>query len=172
MPQRDGPRLADRNGKIWEEYLLGHTQETIASRHGICQERVSQIITATRASIPQTNKADAALLALERLRLMLTGVLPDAIKGDTRASAAALRIIEREAKMLGLDSPEPLSIILERRRDLESRLVADAVNAALDVLDLTEEQRRTALDAARQKLLDPDGAAGTMITYSDGTMPA
>jgi hypothetical protein len=154
MPQRDGPRLDGRDGEVWRAYLFGYTQERIAADHGISQSRVSQIITEIRASIPQSNKTDAALLALERLDALLTGVMPDALNGDTKASAAALRIIERQAKALGTDAVEPLSIVLERQRDLEGCLVADALAAALDALDLTEEQRIAALGAAQQRLLD------------------
>jgi hypothetical protein len=161
MAQRDGPRLDGRDGQVWRAYLYGHTQEQIAADHDISQSRVSQIITEIRNSIPQTNKTDAALLDLERLHLMLTGVMPAAADGDTKASAAAMRIIERRAKMLGLDATEPLSIVLERHRDLEGQLVADALAAALDVLGLTEEQRMAALGAAQQRLLGeaPDNPA-------------
>jgi len=154
MPQRDGPRLDGRDGDVWRAYLYGHTQEQIATDHGISQSRVSQIITEIRNSIPQANKTEAALLDLERLHLMLTGVMPAATDGDTKASAAAMRIIERRAKMLGLDATEPLSIVLERQRDLEGQLVADALAAGFATLDLTEEQRTAAIGAAQQRLLD------------------
>jgi transcriptional regulator with XRE-family HTH domain len=161
MPQQDGPRLDGRDGEVWRAYLYGHTQEQIATDHGISQQRVSQIVTEIRESIPQTSKTDAALLDLERLNLMLTGVLPAARDGDTKASGAAMRIIERRARMLGLDATEPLSIVLDRHRDLEGQLVADALAAALDVLGLTEEQRMAALGAAQQRLLGetPDAPA-------------
>lgn len=154
MPMQEDPRLHGRDGEIWRDYLYGHTQEQIATDRGLSQQRVSQIIREIRESIPQTSKTDAALLDLERLNLMLTGVLPAARDGDTKASGAAMRIIERRARMLGLDATEPLSIVLERQRDLEGQLVADALAAALDALGLTEEQRITALAAAQQRLLD------------------
>lgn len=156
MSQRDGPRLDGRDGEVWRAYLYGHTQEQIATDHGISQSRVSQILTEIRQSIPQTSKTDAALLDLERLNLMLTGVLPAAQEGDTKASGAAMRIIERRARMLGLDATEPLSIVLERQRNLEGQIVADALAAALDVLGLTEEQRITGLAAAQQRLMDAE----------------
>lgn len=160
MPQHDGPRLDGRDGLVWDAYVMGHTQERIAADHGISQQRVSQIITEIRESIPQTSKTDAAFLAIERLRALLAGVMPAAREGDTKASAAAMRILEREARMLGLDATEPLSIVLERQRDLEGQLVADALAAALDVLGLTEEQRIAALGAAQQRLLDSSPESG------------
>lgn len=156
MPQRDGPRLDVRDSEVWRAYLYGNTQEQIATQQGISQQRVSQILTKIRDTIPQNNKADAALIDLARLDLLLSGVMPDATRGDTKASAAALRIIERRARMLGLDATEPLSVVLERHRDLEAQLVADALAAALDTLGLTEEQRTRASEAAQQRLLGAD----------------
>lgn len=154
MPMREDPRLHGRDGEIWRAYLHGHTQERIAADQGISQQRVSQIITEIREAIPQTSKTDAALLDLERLNALLTGVMPAALTGDTKASGAALNIIKQRDHMLGLHATEPLSIVLERQRDLEGQLVADALAAALDVLGLTEEQRSAALGAAQQRLLD------------------
>src|SRR3546814_9105885 len=154
MVQRDGPRLDGRDGAVWRAYVMGHTQEQIAAKHGISQSRVSQIITEIRDSIPQTSKTDAALLALERLDLLLAGVMPAAIEGDTKASAAAMRILERYARMLGLDATEPLSVVLERHRDLEGHLAADALAAALETIDPTPDQRVAPLGAANQRLLD------------------
>jgi hypothetical protein len=154
MPQRDGPRLDGRDGEVWRAYLYGHTQEQIAADYEISQSRVSRIISEIRESIPQTSKTDAALIDLERLDLMLTGLLPAARNGDTKASGAAMRIIERRARMLGLDATESLSVVLERHRDLEGQLVADALTAALDVLGLSSEQRVAALGAAQRRLLD------------------
>lgn len=155
MPMREDPRLHGRDGAIWRAYLLGHTQERIAADQGISQQRVSQILTEIRESIPQTSKTDAALLDLERLSALLTGVMPAALDGDTKASGAALNIIKQRDHMLGLHATEPLSIVLERQRDIEGQLVADALAAALDALDLTPEQHVTALGAAQERLLDP-----------------
>jgi hypothetical protein len=87
--------------------------------------------------------------------------MPAARGGDVKAASIVLRITERRAKMLGLDSAEPLSIVLERNRDLEGQLVADALGAALDAVDLTQEQRIAALSAAQATLAGeapPDGS--------------
>jgi hypothetical protein len=44
-------------------------------------------------------------------------------------------------------------VALERRLDLEGELVASALSAALDALELDHEQRVKALGAAQQHLL-------------------
>lgn len=46
---------------------------------------------------------------------------------------------------------------LERRLDLEGELVATALGAALDALELPHEQRVLALSAAQDRLLDASG---------------
>lgn len=50
-------------------------------------------------------------------------------------------------------------VALERRLDLEGELVAAALSAALDAIDLTHEQRVAALGAAQQHLLGAGGDA-------------
>ncbi len=50
-------------------------------------------------------------------------------------------------------------VALERRLDLEGELVATALSAALDALELTHEQRVAALGAAQQLLLEAGGPA-------------
>jgi hypothetical protein len=50
-------------------------------------------------------------------------------------------------------------VALERRLDLEGELVATALSAALDSLELSHEQRVAALGAAQQHLLGAGGAA-------------
>lgn len=50
-------------------------------------------------------------------------------------------------------------VALERRLDLEGELVATALSAALDAIDLQPEQRMAALGAAQQHLLGASGEA-------------
>ena len=148
-----GPeRLHGRDGAIWRSYLLGRTQEAIAAEHNITQQRVSQILAEVRASIPEDARTDAALVDLERLDLLLSGVLPAAVAGDVQATRAALAVLERRAKMLRLDLETPLRVSLERRLDLEGELVANTLGAVLDALDLSHDQRMFALAAAQARL--------------------
>lgn len=50
-------------------------------------------------------------------------------------------------------------VALERRLDMEGELVATALSAALDAIDLQPEQRMAALGAAQQHLLGAGGEA-------------
>lgn len=145
-------RLEGRDGRIWRSYVLGRTQEAIAAEHGISRQRVGQVLEEIRASIPATDRADAALVDLERIDLLLSGVMPAAVAGDTAAARAVLAILERRARMLRLDLEEPLRITLARHLDDQGELLADTIGAVLDALDLSHEQRMYALATAQAKL--------------------
>lgn len=87
-------------------------------------------------------------MELEKLRAMEKEMLPKATtkgKGQIRYSAAVLRIMERRAKLLGLDDFERRSIELaERQHQLEqgdAAMVFQAMNRVFDRLNLTDEQR-------------------------------
>lgn len=164
MPQQDGPRLEGRNGEIWRAYVLGRTQESIAAEHGISQQRVSQVLTAVRESIPADARTDAALLDLERIDLLLSGVMPAAVAGDVQATRAVLAVLERRARMLRLDLEEPLRISFEKHLDGQGQLVADALGAALDAVPgLSHEERVAATLAAQAKLLGEDPPAAPAV---------
>lgn len=153
-------RLDGRNGAIWRAYVLGRTQEAIAEEHSISQQRVSQVLAEVRAGIPDDARTDAALVDLERLDVLLSGVMPAAVGGDVQAARAALAVLERRARMLRLDLDEPLRISFERHLDGQGQMVADALGAALDALpELSHEQRVAALGAAQSKLLGEDPPA-------------
>jgi hypothetical protein len=149
-----GPeRLEGRDGQVWAAYVGGATQEAIARQHGVTQQRVSQILSEIRATIGDSARLDAALLAQERTDALLAAVWPAAMGGDPKAVGAALRVLERQAKALGTDAVEPLRVSLERRTDVEGDMVAAAVTAVVDVLSLDEERRQLAVSAARAALL-------------------
>lgn len=156
-------RLDGRNGAIWRAYLLGRTQEAIAEEHGISQQRVSQVLAEVRASIPDDARRDAALVDLERLDALLSGVMPAALGGDVQAVRAALAVLERRARMLRLDLDEPLRVSFEKHLDDQGQLLADTVAAVLDALDLPHEQRVLALGVAQAALLGEDAPAAPSV---------
>lgn len=105
MAQKDGPRLEGRNGEIWRSYLFGKTQEAIAEEYGISQQHVSEIIRKVRESLPEADALELRRADLERLDVMLPNNMLMAIAGDKDAVNSVLKIMERRAKLLGLDAP-------------------------------------------------------------------
>ncbi|MDW8805617.1 hypothetical protein P1P68_12695 [Streptomyces scabiei] len=145
-------RLEGRDGAIWTAYVGGATQEVIAAEHGISRQRVGQVLDEVRETIGDTARMDAALLAQERADALLAAVWPAAMAGDPRAVGAALRVLERLARALGTDAPEPLSVTLDRRLDLEGDSIATALRAAFDALELTPSQMEWAAWSASAAL--------------------
>jgi hypothetical protein len=76
---------------------------------------------------------------------------PDEIGPWLRQSREERRLAAATAKQ-AVDAG--VMVALERRLDLEGELVANALGAALDVLDLPHEQRVAALEAAQGRLLE------------------
>lgn len=105
MVQANGPRLEGRNGEIWRAYLFGKTQEAIAEEFGLSQQRVSELIRDVRESLPETDLTELRRADLERLDAMLPNNILMAVAGDKDAVNSVLKIMERRAKLLGLDAP-------------------------------------------------------------------
>jgi hypothetical protein len=76
----------------------------------------------------------ARRLHVERLRALLAAQWPKAMRGDATAATACLKIMEREAKLLGLDAPLKVDI------SARLRLLAEA--EGLDPDELIAEARR------------------------------
>lgn len=140
-------RLAGRNGEIWRAYTSGRNQEWIGAKYGIDQSRVSQIIGEIRAALPADAREDWRIRALETLQQLHAGltelamaecppafhageVLRDAdgnvvLDYGTRLAATdrVVRLQERAARMLGMDSP----IAVEARGEL--RVVVEGLDS-------------------------------------------
>lgn len=102
MSEQD--RLDGRTGRVWQMYIRMQTQQAIADELGISQSRVSKIIAEVRASIPQQTREEIVQERVEQLRILGNSVFAAADDGDPQAINAFLKIQEREAKLLGLDS--------------------------------------------------------------------
>ena len=105
MPNAKDPRLEGRNGEIWRAHLFGKTQEAIAEEFDVSQQRVSQIVREVRESLPETDLMEMRRADLERLDAMLPNNIMLAVAGDKDAVSSVLKIMERRAKLLGLDAP-------------------------------------------------------------------
>lgn len=131
MPGAQSPKLEGRTGDIWNLWCNGWTQEAIAEKYGIHQTRVSQILAAVRAQIPEVDRTQLIQRELDWLdanRKMLmelaTDPLPPAFDqkgnplidpatrqvvrdatGRVQAVKAAMEAQRDMRKLLGLDQP-------------------------------------------------------------------
>lgn len=68
-------RTLGRNGAIWRAYCRGATQEALAERYGLSQQRVSEIVRQVRDSIPEEDRANEVTRSLELLHELREGAL-------------------------------------------------------------------------------------------------
>src|SRR3546814_9733770 len=153
---------ADRLKKASALKLAGLDYQAIADQLGYA-DRAAAYVDIDRAL--KRNLAEEAEqvellrhVAVQQLNRLQAAVWPKAVKGDTRAAETALRVITQRCKLQGIEAPT--QIALEHRLDLEGELVATALGAALDALELSPEQRVAALGAAQQLLLEAGQVTG------------
>lgn len=145
----------DRDWTIWREYGLGASQTVLARRHGISQVRVSQIIAAKRAEIPDQTKEqvyDQEIQILRGLRdEMMALAAGEAVpafdqrgnilrdergqvvmdhSGRTAAIDRLLKINERMAKMTGVEAPTRSSVEVSVQEAAREAAAARAAEAA------------------------------------------
>lgn len=148
------PRLEGRTGEVWKLAVSGWTQEAIGEKFNISQQRVSQIIAAVRALIPETDRAkliqdEVEFLGVLRREAMdlATSPLPPAFdqKGnpllipgtreyvlDTSGRVAAMKLAldvqKQQRQLLGLDQPLKVEASLSTAaRERAAELAAAAV---------------------------------------------
>ena len=114
MPQAENERLNGRNGQVWQAYLLGRTQESIAAEHGVSQQRIAQILKEVRKSIPDEDVVELRRVDLERLDTMTPTNLELARAGDKDAVKSVLAIMTRRAALLGMDAPKQVEASIQR----------------------------------------------------------
>ena len=110
----------------------GHEYKTIGLTLGISTARAHQLVKAELDSARRTSLEDAdAIRQLELLRLdaLTKAVWDDAMQGETKSVEALLKIMERRARYLGIESPtpvEPASVVLAAFIATAERIYGDS----------------------------------------------
>jgi hypothetical protein len=105
-------RKLERQGRALELRRMGWGYVEIASALGIGKSQAHRLVKAGLAEAYATVVSEATELRAEelsRLDAMLSGLWPDARKGDVLSVDRVLKIMERRAKLLGLDAPVKLA---------------------------------------------------------------
>ena len=105
--------------------------QAIADKLGIARLQVYRLIQAALADAVIARKEEVAHLTeleLQRLDAMTKGVSEAAEKGNSRAIDSALKIMDRRAKMLGLDAPTKQEIAGDNGGPLEIRIGSEFSN--------------------------------------------
>ncbi|TCO47314.1 hypothetical protein [Actinocrispum wychmicini] len=97
---------AERRGRALELRKAGASYEQIAQQCGYSHRATAhRAVTQALASVADELAADVRTLELSRLDSMLMGLWRAARDGDASAVDRVLKIMERRAKILGLDTP-------------------------------------------------------------------
>lgn len=105
-------RKIERQVKALELRRMGKGYVEIAAALGIGKSQAHRLVQAGLADAKAQIGADAGELKAEeisRLDAMLAGLWPEARKGGQGAVDRVLKIMERRAKLLGLDAPVKLA---------------------------------------------------------------
>jgi hypothetical protein len=146
------PARAAQDEQILRLRIAGLPLRAIGERVGLSHQGVADRITAAISEL--VTPAAEEYRALEALRLddlvrVAYGVLASADTGDLKLKAIdrLTKLSESRRKLWALDMPERLDVALSRRNSLEGDLVADALGAALEALEVS------GLDGKRQQEL-------------------
>jgi ADP-ribosylglycohydrolase len=106
MPIKNDPKVFEKERKVLEMRLAGVTFEVIArsvgySSAGSCYNAYKRALIRTLQE-PAEAVREAEVARLDRL---MQGVWTAALRGEVRSVEAVLRIMDRRAKLMGLDAP-------------------------------------------------------------------
>ena len=100
------PELVDKEIRVLELRRVGLTWQRIADEVGYADH--TGAYAAYKRAIKRTMQQPADELReqeIDRIDRLQVAVWPSAMKGDTRAVLTIIRLMERRAKLLGLDKP-------------------------------------------------------------------
>lgn len=137
--------LAERDAKIWELRLQGHSLRAIGAAVGLSHPSVLAILEKGYAELIYPQVEEARAIELERLDELLVKLRPGIDSGDVQSIGAAVKIGDRRAKLLGLDAPTKVQAEIEQ------------VPPTPELIDRIEQAR--AAVAARERELRGDEAA-------------
>lgn len=132
---------AEKRARALELRKAGATYDQIARQVGFSERGAAyRAVQTALLEITQEPAQEVRQLELERLDAMLLGLWPAARKGKEGAVDRVLRIMERRAKLLGLDAPVKADVGVHQADPRDAELI-EMINEAL-AADSTREGRK------------------------------
>ncbi|MFF4505331.1 hypothetical protein [Streptomyces sp. NPDC001401] len=160
-PQRHAGR-ALREGQdeeIFRLLIAGLTEREIAAQVGLGKStvhtRITKILDERRSALPVDELITMRAARLDDLWRRAYTTRVGSPRGSKEWAAAwdrCLRAEESLRKLKGLDAPDAIDVVLERRAEVEADAVTSAVEAVTAVLGLDAPRRLLVLEAAAAKL--------------------
>jgi AcrR family transcriptional regulator len=103
--QKNQAEKADLSRRCYDLRLQGFTVRQVAEKLGCSPATVSRHCRAEAEAVVKPLAAEFRQYQDEQLDAMYQAMLPKAAAGSPRHAEMAIRILERRAKLLGLDAP-------------------------------------------------------------------
>jgi hypothetical protein len=137
--------IRERQRQALELRLAGDTFQSIADKLGYKSKHGSfRAVETALGEITREPAESVRAVELERLDAMLATLWPLMLKGDIQALAGCLKIGERRARLLGLDSP-PASHPVDAR-ETQARFFWDAKEQVTTLVYPSGEVMRLGID--------------------------
>ena len=129
---------------VMEERIKGKSFYKIEREHGIPNADRIWRRAIGRAENIEFKRAEAIRLEELRLDALQEGIWPKALNGEPRAVEVALKVLERRARMAGLDFADMVSGQLVEVEHAKVKIMGAAFVAALQEIGASEDQRKQA----------------------------
>src|SRR5262245_34850770 len=127
---------AQRRAEIVRLRVEGRTLQAIADEIGLSRSAVHESLTNELKKLADRSQEEAAVyreLTLARLEALFAALWPQAQAGHVPSVNAAVSILDRQAKLLGLDAPSRHETKLTVERMTDAELIAEAERLGLPV---------------------------------------
>lgn len=155
-----------REKEVLELKRAGLSFDEIAARVGYTNRGTAhRAYQRAMARTLQQPAAEVRQLEADRLDRMQVALWSKALRGDVGAVDRVLAIMQRRARLLGLDHADGLAERQTRLDELHAALVVQAITGILEDLQLTEKQRQLVgtVVPARLRAITSDAAAGDVL---------
>lgn len=126
IPYDDAAATLDRDKKAFHLRLAGVSTRRIAEELNCSLDQVEQSLVRMTMGATPALRQRTILMELERLDAMQKAHYANAVQGGIAATAVTLKIMERRARLLGLDAPirtdDPLGGATEHQNSTEALL--------------------------------------------------
>lgn len=122
----------ERDDRILKMRLAGASIRTIARENQCTIPEINAVIDRLVDQIDNKYRMRTIAIELERLDHLHRAYFAKALQGDTAAGALLIRIGERRAALLALDSPVKVDVISLQREVEAAPSSIDRIEAALD----------------------------------------
>lgn len=167
MGRLPSQELLDSEARILQLRRAGLGTTAIGHELGLPKSTVNSRLKAALTRTMREPAAEVRALEAERLDALQVRVWAKALKGDNDSVNTVLRIMQRRARLLGLDHADGVAERLIEVEAAKVRLIAAAFGKALDAMNVTAEQREIATRVLLTELRAQEAAADGDGEYPD-----